>query len=202
MNRAQTKAATRRPCSWRSTRVNHDIEIQSAGNSGISAVSLSHRTNGLACRRALERADKSRHPQAMQVAVSTRKPRYCDSTRRQLRHFGCQLISPQICISLPPRWHMSAVSRKLRPWPARRAQIGAHIRMLLRHALRLDTSPPETNEHSGISPQPAHKGAKPEHHPRPRKSSSTALRQARPTTPHCLTLDTALATASKLAAVP
>ena len=148
------------------------------------------------------RADKSRHPQAMQVAVSTRKPRYCDSKRRQLRHFGCQLISPQICISLPPRWQMSAVSRKLRPWPARRAQIGAHIRMLLRHALRLGATPPETNEYSGISPQPAHKGSKSEHHPRPRKSSSTALRQARPTTPHCLTLDTALATASKLAAVP
>ena len=36
---AQTKAATRRPCSWRSTRVNHDIEIQRTGNSGISAVS-------------------------------------------------------------------------------------------------------------------------------------------------------------------
>ena len=99
MNRAQTKAATRRPCSWRSTRVNGDIAIQRAGNSGISAVSLSHRTNGLACRRALERADKSRHPQAMQVAVSTRKPRYCDSTRRQLRHFSSQFISPQICLA-------------------------------------------------------------------------------------------------------
>ena len=147
---AHTKAATRRPCRWRSARVNRDIAIQSAGNSGIQ--------------------------QSVYLTANM--------------------------FSLQPRWHMSAVSRKLRPWPARRAQIGAHIRMLLRHALRLDTSPPETNEHSGISPQSAHKGAKPEHHPRPRKSSSTALRQARPTTPHCLTLDTALATASKLAAVP